>query len=250
MIDFHCHIDLFQNPKEVLGTLEQRGCRVLAVTTTPAAWEGNVRLVGSTRGVRLAAGLHPELVATRHKEIDYLCELIHETDYIGEIGLDGSRPHKASLPKQIEVLNTIIAKCEQLDGRILSVHSRGASKQVLDLLDFRGRHSTPVLHWFTGTVKEVKRAVALGCWFSVGQAMLRSKTGSSLFSVIPRDRVLTESDGPFTKLWPWDTQNLFATFSHVWNCSIEEASAQVYENFKVLVGSDFDNDVLQLKNEA
>ena len=40
MIDFHCHLDLYPNPREVAKECAKRGLYVLSVTTTPSAWEG------------------------------------------------------------------------------------------------------------------------------------------------------------------------------------------------------------------
>lgn len=40
----------------------------------------------------------------------------------------------------------------------------------------------------------------MGCWFSVGPAMLQGARGTELVARMPRDRVLTESDGPFARL--------------------------------------------------
>jgi len=242
MIDFHCHIDLFPNPEEILAGIAERGCRVLAVTTTPVAWQGNLHLVGSTHGVRLAVGLHPELVVDRYKEIDQLFEIIHKTQYVGEIGLDGSPAHRKSLPIQIDVFRRILSLCEHLGGRVLSIHSRGASKEVLKLLNVPDRCSTPVLHWFTGRVSEVKIAAEYGCWFSVGPAMLKSKNGFSLISAMPRDRIITESDGPFTSYLPWEIQSFLGALSVIWNCSLAEANKQIARNFRSLVGDDFEDE--------
>jgi TatD DNase family protein len=82
---------------------------------------------------------------------------------------------------------------------VLSIHSRRASSDVLDALDARRDAGVPVLHWFSGTPRELARAVALGCWFSVGPAMLTGAKGRALVAQMPRDRVLTESDGPFAQ---------------------------------------------------
>ena len=49
-------------------------------------------------------------------------------------------------------------------------------------------------------ITELEEADRLGCWFSVGPAMLRSAKGRELTSRLPRGRILTESDGPFVKL--------------------------------------------------
>lgn len=48
--------------------------------------------------------------------------------------------------------------------------------------------------------RELERAVALGCWFSVGPAMLAAEKARGLARAMPKERVLTETDGPFAKL--------------------------------------------------
>ena len=55
-----------------------------------------------------------------------------------------------------------------------------------------------VIHWFTGTPIQAKRAVELGCYFSVNSSMLKSKRSRTVMSNIPVNRLLTETDGPFT----------------------------------------------------
>jgi TatD DNase family protein len=54
-----------------------------------------------------------------------------------------------------------------------------------------------VLHWFSGTKAEAQRAAAMGCYFSVNQAMLEKPKGQELIRSLPTDRLLTETDGPF-----------------------------------------------------
>ena len=116
LIDFHCHLDLYEDPQDVLRQAVRRKCFVLAVTTTPLAWEGTRALVGSTRGVEVAAGLHPELVATRYREVGRICDLVSETPYVGEIGLDGSKRHRPSLSIQRQTFESVLRACESNGG--------------------------------------------------------------------------------------------------------------------------------------
>ncbi|MCY1548740.1 hydrolase, TatD family [compost metagenome] len=55
-----------------------------------------------------------------------------------------------------------------------------------------------VLHWFTGTKSEAKRALDLGCFFSINAGMLDNERHAPMVQAIPLDRMLTETDGPFT----------------------------------------------------
>lgn len=240
MIDFHCHLDLYENPSTVLEEIVKRKCYVLAVTTTPLAWEGTVRLVGHAPRVKIAVGLHPELVATRYNEVDQLCALLSETQYVGEIGLDGSKLHCPSLTLQCQVFETVLSACESAGGRIMTVHSRGATALVLDYLEAHSMAGVPVMHWFSGTQAELERAIQVGCWFSVGPAMLRSKRGQRLASLIPPDRVLTETDGPFARhgrapLMPWNVDEAERVLAVLWNVSAGEAQKRLSKNLRCLV---------------
>ena len=240
MIDFHCHLDLYEDPRSVLRQALRRRCSVLAVTTTPLAWEGTQALVGSARGVQVAVGLHPELAATRYREIDRVCDLVSETPYVGEIGLDGSERHRSSLSIQRQTFESVLSACESNGGRIMTIHSRGAASLVLDHLAARPKSGIPVMHWFSGTQSELARAIDLGCWFSVGPAMLRGTKGRRLASLMPIDRVLTETDGPIARRWgralmPWNVREAEVELGAIWNLSVSTVQRRLSRNLRNLV---------------
>ena len=240
MIDFHCHLDLYPDPGSVLARLVREKVYVLAVTTTPMAWNGTRQLVGGTPRVRVALGLHPQVVAERHAEIDLLCSLVPEAPYIGEIGLDGSESYKGSFSVQQQVLAKALTACAVHGGRIISLHSRRAAREVLDAIEKHPGCGTPVLHWFSGSLNDLKRAIQLGCWFSVGPAMLRSARGSRLAAAMPRDRLLTETDGPFTKtgtgpLMPWNVNQAERELARLWECSQKIVNSTLTANLRRLV---------------
>jgi len=240
MIDLHCHLDLYPDPDCVLGRVIRENMYVLAVTTTPRAWQGTLKLVGRAPRVRVALGLHPQLVAERHDEVDLLCSLLAETRYVGEIGLDGSPQCRQSLALQQEALDHILAACAKVGGRIMSVHSRGATKAVLNALQSCPDAGTPVLHWFSGTLHDLQRAAAMGCWFSVGPAMLTTKKGLLLAERMPRDRVLTETDGPFAgrggePLAPWDVARAVRALATIWTMDPTAARRQIAANCRTLL---------------
>lgn len=120
-----------------------------------------------------------------------------ETRYVGEIGLDGRKEYAAHLRMQIDVFDQILTKCESAGGKILSIHSRHAAGKVLDSLERFSNSGTPVLHWFSGSKSELNRAIKMGCWFSIGAPMTKTKKGIEIIKSIPLDRMLTETDAPF-----------------------------------------------------
>lgn len=240
MIDFHCHLDLYSDPQGVLREIDARGTYVLAVTTTPKAWRGTRTLVGDRKRVRVALGLHPEVVEQRYSEVALLCGLLPEARYVGEIGLDGSSAHRRSLEMQKSVFDRILAECSSLGGRVMSIHSRGATSAVLDALERQPGAGTAILHWFSGTPRELDRAVSLGCWFSIGPAMLRSRKGRDLAAVMPHDRILTETDAPFTRngdgpLMPWQAADCLSELGDASGTARSVLAAHVKDNLRRLV---------------
>jgi TatD DNase family protein len=81
----------------------------------------------------------------------------------------------------------------------MTVHNRGAADEVLDALHERPNAGIAILHWFSGSKRQVDRAAAMGCWFSVGPPMFTSRKGAELVAAMPPHRVLTETDGPFAQ---------------------------------------------------
>ncbi|MFK3889221.1 Qat anti-phage system TatD family nuclease QatD [Sphingomonas sp. NPDC079357] len=221
MIDFHCHLDLYPDPHGVARACAESGLYVLSVTTTPSAWSGTAALAQGAPRIRTALGLHPQIAHQRKGEVQLFERLIGETRYVGEIGLDGAPEFKRHWEDQTFVFGRVLDICSAAGGRVLSLHSRRAATPVLDAIEARPGVGTPILHWFSGTHRELARAVDLGCWFSVGPAMLRSDKGRELAKRMPRDRLLTESDGPFAQvagraMWPWEGAGALTELSGIW----------------------------------
>lgn len=239
MIDFHCHADLYRDPTAVLNEAEARGVYLLAVTTTPLAWRGMKSLLSGRRRMNIAAGLHPELVAERFSEVSLL-EDLSGTRYVGEVGLDGGRTNRSSFHKQDEVFRRVLKRCVAVGGRVLSIHSRSAPGGVLDALAGHPGAGIPVLHWFSGSQQDLERAEKLGCWFSVGPAMLRSAKGRRLAELMPRDRLLTETDAPFARasasrpLMPWDVSKAEVILADIWAVEPTAARLKLLRNLRTL----------------
>jgi TatD DNase family protein len=242
MIDFHCHLDLYPDPARVVDQCRERGMYVLSMTTTPTAWPTSSQLSREGDRIRTALDLHPQVAHERQAELSLFDELIGGTRYVGEIGLDGAPEFRDHWSVQVEVFTHILDACRRVGGRIMSIHSRRASKAVLQHLAEHEGAGTPILHWFSGSLRELQRAIDLGCWFSVGPAMLRGERGRELAARMPRDRVLTETDGPFAQidnasLMPWDVHQAVGLLSTLWSVPAEVVDSTLRENLLRLVTS-------------
>lgn len=242
MIDFHCHVDLYPDPQHVIQECVLRDIYVLSVTTTPSAFHGTNALAAGVSRIRTALGLHPQLAHERKRELPLFRKLLPSVRYVGEIGLDGSPDLKQHWEDQVLVFRSILCDCQAFGGRILSIHSRRATSDVLDHLEQHAGAGTPVLHWFSGTMTELKRAIAMGCWFSVGPAMLVAQKGRSIVLQMPRDRILPETDGPFVQIqgkpaYPWDVTKVIDYLASSWNVSGNIVNDQLRHNLRTLVSS-------------
>jgi TatD DNase family protein len=242
MIDFHCHLDLYPDPHTVARECVSREIYVLSVTNTPSAWQGTVKLAPPGSRIRTALGLHPQLAQERKTELPLFAQLLSQTRYVGEVGLDGSPEYKQHWLDQVTVFTSILEACERNGGRILSIHSRRAAAQVLDALEAHRGAGIPVMHWFSGSVAELRRATDLGCWFSVGPAMLAGTKGKKLVENIPRDRILTESDGPFAQIegravLPWQNELTVGVLASIWGESTHDVEHSLIANLRRLVRS-------------
>ena len=243
LVDFHCHLDLFPDLDQIVRECEDRRVYTLAVTTTPRAWVRNRDAAATTKHVRAALGIHPQLVATHGNEIELWEKLLPETRYVGEVGLDASPAHFKSLHQQREVFRRVLEACSALGERILSVHSVRAATSVLDMIEahLQPGRSKVVLHWFSGSKAEARRAVEMGCWFSVNAPMLRNeRTASIVASVIPLDRILTETDGPFAEgplgpARPKDVGMALDLCAHALGIEREEVAGHVLRNMRGLL---------------
>lgn len=201
-IDFHCHLDLYDDHEALIRECDADRIAVLAVTTTPKAFARNVQAARGSDYVRVAAGLHPQLVHERASELPLLLELLASVRYVGEVGLDAGPRYFRSLDAQTEVFGAVLKACARHGGKILTVHTVRTAKRVLDMIEtlFPEDRGRAVLHWFSGTPAEARRAVDLGCYFSINEGMLSSEKGRALVAGLPVDRLLTETDGPFLQI--------------------------------------------------
>jgi len=242
LVDFHCHLDLYPDFPEMVRECERLGIHTLTVTTTPRAWPRNRDLTASTRYVRAALGLHPQLAAERFEELATWESYLPEARYVGEVGLDAGPRYYASFDVQKRVFERVLRACAEAGGKILTVHSVRCAPAVLDMLERflpRGRGRV-VLHWFTGSRSDCRRAVGLGCFFSVNGEMLRSSRQRALLAELPADRLLTETDGPFISVdgrpaRPKDVSVTLGVLADMRSETVDVLASRVERNLRILV---------------
>ncbi|MGH9644927.1 MAG: Qat anti-phage system TatD family nuclease QatD [Terriglobales bacterium] len=235
MLDCHCHVDLYPDPPAVADRAEAAGAFTILVTNLPSAYEKLQPHIHGRRRMRLALGLHPLLAEQHIHEREKFRSLARETSFIGEVGLDFSRDGRPTTEIQLESFVFLLRTLAQ-QPKFITVHSRRAEKEVLRLLKQEAR-SPVVFHWYTGPLTTLKDAISDGHYFSINPAMLLGQNGQRIIAGIPRDRILTETDGPFVKIGtraaePKDIRLVEDGLARMWGISPVEVRYVVAENFQ------------------
>jgi len=196
--DTHFHLDLVSDPAAIASSIEQNKIYTIAVTNSPSVFNFTYELAKSSKYLRAALGLHPELAFERRAELDIFLSNIDKTRYIGEIGLDNLNKAPSDYLTQKKIFEKIIDSCSVKKDKILTLHSRRAASDVINIIggNFPGK---AILHWYSGRLRELKTAINYGFYFSVNYAMTISDSGKKIINSIPNERILLETDGPFVE---------------------------------------------------
>lgn len=184
-LDLHAHVDIDIAP----NALRDLGAVVFAVTRSLA--EAETAMSRTDELTVWGVGCHPGLVRA-HREFDArrFADLLSTAAFVSEIGLDGAS--RVPLETQQRTLAAILLELQHLP-RVASVHSYRATDLVIAALEARPIRGC-VLHWWLGDAAQTRRAIELGCFFSVNASSVRR---TDILDAIPFDRIITETDHPF-----------------------------------------------------
>lgn len=235
LIDTHIHLDFYDNASEIKRQIVDCNIQTIFVTHLPELFGKYLPRYATNPNVTLALGYHPILVDEYDLNIPLFKSLLKYADFVGEVGLDYSTTSsQISRSKQRDAFSTI---CSNTSDQILSIHSRLAERDVLKILKDCGvKHA--IFHWYTGNEKLIEDIVQQGYYFSVNPMMLRTNKGINVLKQIPNDRLLIETDGPFTKfdgciVSPNALGNIYNRFSDFYQ--IDDFKQLVWGNFSTLM---------------
>lgn len=204
--DAHVHANLMDSPLNVARSSNEAELGLFTCGVTPHDY---LKLAPqlSQNNIRVGLGAHPWYISdgrVTEKDLELLLELMGETPYIGEIGLDFSSRYCVDGLQELQVkaFTKICTRTAELSHngqpRVLSMHTVRSVDAVLDILEQTeaAQACIPIIHWFSGSSDELQRAIKLGCWFSVGEMSLKTKRGREYAKVYPKDKLLTETDLP------------------------------------------------------
>ena len=178
LIDTHFHLDMYKNYNEIYKIIVGKKQYTLCMTNSPGVFLSCKNIFGDNKYIKFALGFHPLNMDLKEKDLRDFMKMLPQTEYVGEIGLDFTK--KTGIEK----------------NKVMSIHIRGAEEIALKILSkYCPRRC--ILHWYTGNVELQKDFIHLGCYFSVNASMVKNM---DVVNAIPKDRLLIESDGPYSKV--------------------------------------------------
>ncbi len=231
-VDTHCHLDFYvfdQDRGEVLDRSREAGVYPILnpgidLETSRAA----IKLAEANPNVYAAVGVHPnDGQAWTDSTIKELRNLARHPKVvaIGEIGLDYYRdrtPHNL----QMQIFRAQLALASEVNLPVI-IHSRQAGTDVLTVLtqwySALARHDSPladrpgVLHSFEGDLETAQRAIDMRFYIGVTGPLTYQNAPErrALFSILPIERILTETDSPFLAPHPYRGQRNEPAFIRV-----------------------------------
>lgn len=198
--DAHCHLDLMDNMAGFIKEIQNSNISLFAVGTTPKAYSREVQFCKNIRNINVGLGMHPQLITSGYDDMYLFKSLFEISHYIGEVGLDFSKEYIQTKETQIHVFRDIVKLCEQYGEKVVSIHSLKSTNTVIEILkEYKIQRSNKyIFHWFTGTIPQLEKVIELGCYFSINPSMLKTKSGIEVINTVPANRMLLETDAPFT----------------------------------------------------
>jgi TatD DNase family protein len=216
MIDSHCHLadeKFVADLNAVVGRAQAAGVTtaLCILSTTDPDEHDRARVVAAAwPPVRFSAGVHPHRAglyagrtAESAEETGRLVDAFGAVA-IGEIGLDY---HYDFSPRDVQhgVFAAHVGLAVARDLPVV-IHAREAVDDTYAVLREAGRGLVRgVMHCFTGTIDEARRALDLGFLVSFGGILTFPKAESlrEVGRFVPIDRALVETDAPFLAPVPY-----------------------------------------------
>jgi TatD DNase family protein len=240
MIDMHSHVDLYSDAIRIAKETNIKNSFTLCVTTSPRAWLATKQVLSPYKNIYVGLGLHPEIVEKKKNEINTFLSNIGNTKFIGEIGIDGTERNRKTLELQQSIFEKILNECNKHSNKIISIHSRSAEDIVTSILCNYKKLGIVIMHWYSGNVSILEKLLVYGCYFSINPSMCMTQNGRKLISLIPMNKVLLETDGPFTSFngnvrFPWESQDLVQYLASIWNINGYEVEEKIMKNLYTIL---------------
>ena len=211
IIDTHCHLNdetLFKDLDNVINRARNAGVdKMIVIGWDEASSKLAIRIAEQYDFIYAVIGFHPENVFDINDEILYkTLELYkhHKVVGIGEIGLDyhwTKEPEKREIQKQYFIKQIDFANKV---GLPISIHSREAFKDTLEILKNHKPQHGGVMHCYSGSVENINDIINLNLYIGLDGPVTftNSKTPKEVAAEVPLEKLVVETDCPYLSPHP------------------------------------------------
>ncbi len=199
LTDAHIHLsdnEYSDDMEYTLTAMDKMKIRACCVSMDNQSSKSTLALSQRSSLVLPFIGIHPEKADDDlNAMIDLITQNSDKISGIGEIGLDKTYvSDEAGFSRQVLVFQNMLSLAEKL-GKPVSIHSRRTLDEIFSILPSYSIKGV-LLHWFSGSKKQLQKAMELDCFVSYGPAMVYSEDKQVLLSQTRLDKILLETDGP------------------------------------------------------
>lgn len=249
MIDTHIHLDeeaYAPDREEVIARQRESGVEAMIVPGVNAASiEGIFAVAHNHPGYCYPAlGFHPQDVKADWQEQWTIIEQAirahkEEIVAIGEIGFDYYWDTTFK-DEQREVFQRQLDLAEELNLPVM-IHSREATEDTLNVL--KTAHVRGVIHCFNGSKEVAQQYLQMGFYLGIGGVLtFKNCKLSETLEVVPLDRLVLETDGPYLAPTPHRGErnesrlliHVAERLAQVYNCSVEQIIETTSRNARQL----------------
>ncbi len=202
IIDSHAHYDdsAFDGDRdELLGSLFSKDSpidKIINVGCSVKGSESSKALAEKYERIYFSSGLHPD-AADEWRQLDIIRQLAEHSKCvaIGEIGLDYHyENHDRKLQKR--AFEEQLKMADDFSMPVI-IHSRDAWEDTMELL--RKYRPKGVMHCFSGSAEIAREITDMGMYigFTGAVTFKNAKKARRALEVIPKDRLLCETDCPY-----------------------------------------------------
>lgn len=211
LIDTHCHLNddqLYQDLDNVISRALQTGVEKMVVI----GWDKEsslkaIKIAEQYPFIYACVGFHPEnLEGVDETQLNEVLNLyLHpKVVGIGEIGLDyhwEKDPQKREIQKEFFIKQIEFANKA---GLPISIHSREAFQDTLEILKNHKPLHGGVMHCYSGSVENINDIINLGLYIGLdGPVTFRNaKTPKEVAAEIPLEKLVLETDSPYLSPHP------------------------------------------------
>ena len=211
IIDTHCHLNdeaLYKDLDNVISRARQAGVeKMVVVGWDEASSKLAIKIAEQYDFIYAVIGFHPENVFDIDDKILYDTLNLYKHPKvvgIGEIGLDyhwTKDPDKREIQKeyfikQIEFANEV--------GLPISIHSREAFADTLEILKQYPPLHSGVMHCYSGSVENIQDIINLNLYIGLDGPVTftNAKTPKEVAAEVPLEKLVVETDCPYLSPHP------------------------------------------------